>query len=168
MLILGRMMKYLKITTAVITTVSGWFLLKHITDALFASYVIGLVIGVIANIVMYWSHFIKSKNLQLELPTIPYNIEDMQNAIDEKQEVIESYEIMLDEQVIQLECDCGNPLFKGILLPNQENICVCNSCKETYKILIEYNKILVAQPLNDEQIFNNLTKNIEKNENSTI
>ena len=165
MLILGRMMKYLKITAAVITAVSGWFVLKHITDAAFASYVIGSVIGVIANIVIYWDHFIKSKDPQLELPTIPYNIEDMQNTIDEKQEVIDSYELMLDEQLIQLECDCGNPLFKGILLPNQDNICVCNSCKETYRILIEYNKILVAQPLNDEQIFNNLTKNIEKNEN---
>jgi hypothetical protein len=156
------MTKYLKITTVVITAVSGWFLLKHITDALFATYIIGLVAGLVFNIVIFWDQFNKPKPSSLESFVNSSKIEDLQNVIDEQREVIDSYESMLDEQLVEVECDCGKPLFKGILIPNQDNLCVCGSCKENYKILIEYNKILVAQPLNDEQIFNNLTANVEK------
>jgi hypothetical protein len=72
------------------------------------------------------------------------DLEDVANMLSEMDEVIKEYEAMLTEQVVQLPCNCGKPLFEGILIPNAENICVCPSCKEKYKVMVSYDSILMS------------------------
>jgi hypothetical protein len=76
--------------------------------------------------------------------------------INEKDEVIQEYERLLDEQFVNIPCNCGSDLFQGILLPNSENLTECKNCKEKYKIFISYDSILVAQPADNNTIFENL------------
>jgi len=78
------------------------------------------------------------------------------DLISEKDEVIQEYEILLDEQLVSIPCSCGSELFKGILLPNSENLTECKSCKEKYKIFISYDSILVSEPSDNNLIFENL------------
>lgn len=82
--------------------------------------------------------------------------QDLIDLISEKDEVIQEYEKLLDEQFVSIPCNCGNELFQGILLPNSENLTECKSCKEKYKIFISYDSILVAQPADNNTIFENL------------
>lgn len=92
-------------------------------------------------------------------------MEDIASMLAEMDEVIKEYENMLSEQVIKLPCACGKTLFEGILIPNVENMCECPSCKETYKVLISYDSILMTEPLESSVIYDNLSK-IEKNSNN--
>lgn len=82
--------------------------------------------------------------------------QDLIGLISEKDEVIQEYEKLLDEQFVSIPCNCGNELFQGILLPNSENLTECKHCKEKYKIFISYDSILVAQPADNNTIFENL------------
>lgn len=84
------------------------------------------------------------------------NNQDLIELISEKDEVIQEYEKLLDEQVVSIPCNCGNELFQGILLPNSENLTECKNCKEKYKIFISYDSILVAEPADNNTIFENL------------
>jgi hypothetical protein len=84
------------------------------------------------------------------------NSEELLELINEKDEVIQEYERLLDEQFVNIPCNCGGDLFQGILLPNSENLTECKNCKEKYKIFISYDSILVAQPADNNTIFENL------------
>lgn len=90
------------------------------------------------------------------LPKQELQVSDLQKfeeLLQEKDQVINSYENMLDEQVVSIPCNCGSTLFKGILIPNAENICKCDKCSETYKVFVSYDSILVADPLTSDAIF---------------
>lgn len=95
-------------------------------------------------------------------------LEELASTLFEMEEVIKEYETMLSEQVIQLPCNCGKPLFEGILIPNVENMCKCPSCKETYKILISYDSILITDPLDSSTIYDNLNKIEDTSNNTTL
>lgn len=84
------------------------------------------------------------------------NDQDLIDLISEKDEVIQEYEKLLDEQLVSIPCNCGNELFLGILLPNSENLTECKHCKEKYKIFISYDSVLVAEPADNNTIFENL------------
>lgn len=83
-------------------------------------------------------------------------------------DVIVEYEDMLSEQLVQLECNCGKTLFDGILIPKNENICICPSCNEKYKVLVSYDSILITDTLNDEDIFDKITKSGVLDMNKTL
>jgi hypothetical protein len=92
-------------------------------------------------------------------PTKELQVSDLQKfeeLLQEKDEVINSYEVMLDEQVVSIDCNCGSTLFKGILIPNAENICKCAKCAETYKVFVSYDSVLVADPLTSDAVFDKL------------
>lgn len=102
-------------------------------------------------------HFIiiNGKTTQINNKIDPSN-QDLIDLISEKDEVIQEYEKLLDEQFVSIPCNCGNELFQGILLPNSENLTECKSCKEKYKIFISYDSVLVTQPVDNNTIFENL------------
>jgi len=84
------------------------------------------------------------------------DLQKFEELLQEKDEVINSYEVMLDEQVVSIDCNCGSTLFKGILIPNAENICKCSKCSETYKVFVSYDSILIADPLTSDAVFDKL------------
>ena len=102
-------------------------------------------------------HFIVNSTKKLQKNNIStQDTQDLLDLITEKDEVIQEYEKLLDEQFVSIPCNCGNELFQGILLPNSENLTECKHCKEKYKIFISYDSILVAQPIDNNTIFENL------------
>jgi hypothetical protein len=96
------------------------------------------------------------------------DMDDIANMISEMDEVISEYENMLSEQLVKLPCNCGQTLFEGILIPNAENMCKCPSCKETYKVMVSYDSILVTEPLEPATIYENLTKAASTDINKTL
>jgi len=96
------------------------------------------------------------------------DLEDVANMLSEMDEVIKEYEIMLSEQVVQLPCNCGKPMFEGILIPNAENICVCPSCKEKYKVMVSYDSILMSDETDISIIYDNINKAVEETDNKTL
>lgn len=101
-------------------------------------------------------HFVVKTSKTVQNNNIGQDNQDLIDLISEKDEVIQEYEKLLDEQFVSIPCNCGNELFQGILLPNSENLTECKSCKEKYKIFISYDSILVAQPADNNTIFENL------------
>lgn len=95
-------------------------------------------------------------------------IEELSSIMFEMEEVIKEYETMLSEQVVKLPCSCGKSLFEGILIPNVENMCECPSCKETYKVLVSYDSILITDPLDSATIYDNLNKIESSSINNTL
>lgn len=112
-------------------------------------------------IVMIGSYFLLIKP-ELQSVSVVKNNEsesELINAMEkliEQEEVLQQYELMLSEQEVELPCNCGEVLFRGILIPNNENMCTCQSCKETYKVIISYDSFLINSELNAGQIFDKL------------
>lgn len=96
------------------------------------------------------------------------NMDDIADMIAEMDEVINQYESMLSEQLVKLPCNCGELLFEGILIPNAENMCKCPSCKETYKVLVSYDSILVTEPLEAAVIYDNMVSVASNPMNKTL
>lgn len=156
------MINYIKIAAALSTLGVIWGLCSHILDKVMATYIIGVIICIGLNAWLYWTMFNNEKKPDESPPTITIPL-DYQDKLQELSEVVAEYENILDDQLVYVECDCGAPLFKGILSPTGDNMCFCKKCKETYKIQVNFAKILVAQPLNDEAIFDSL-KNTATND----
>ena len=96
------------------------------------------------------------------------DMEEVASMLSEMDEVIKEYEAMLSEQVVQLPCNCGKPLFEGILIPNAENICECSSCKEKFKVLISYDSILMTDPVDTSAVYNDIDKLERESINKTL
>lgn len=119
---------------------------------------------VMASIIVMVASYLLLIKPELESASVVKNNEsesELINAMEkliEQDEVIQQYELMLSEQEIQLPCDCGEVLFSGILIPNNENMCTCPSCKETYKVIISYDSLLITGELNSSQIFDKINE----------
>jgi hypothetical protein len=93
---------------------------------------------------------------------------NMFEKIAEQEEVIAEYESMLSEQVVELPCNCGKVLFDGILIPNAENVCKCQSCNSSYKVMVSYDSLLLTEELNSAQIFDSINKVQSMGDNKTL
>lgn len=75
---------------------------------------------------------------------------------EEQRKVILDYEAIFDSLLVELPCVCGGNTFQGLFSPNTDNVVQCEKCKQNYKVDINYNTVLVSEPLNVEQTFNQL------------
>lgn len=85
-------------------------------------------------------------------------IEQEAADIAEQEEVIREYERIFDGQLVELPCSCGDNIFKGLFSPSSENICVCDNCGNNYRVTIEYNSVLIAEPADNNAIYDKLKK----------
>lgn len=92
-------------------------------------------------------------------------IEDQLNASWKENEdltvVLNDYEGIFDKQLWEIPCNCGENTFVGLFSPYAENICECEKCKNKYKITLNYESILISQPLDNDAIFNSLKTRLE-------
>jgi hypothetical protein len=80
---------------------------------------------------------------------------------EEQRKVILDYEDIFDSLLVELPCVCGGNTFQGLFSPNTDNVVQCEKCKQYYKVDINYNTVLVSEPLNIEQTFDELVgKNV--------
>lgn len=114
--------------------------------------ILGSHFAIFAGIVSIWAavyeFILKPKTATIvpdsELEEMYKDLNERGSTIEEQQVVITEYEAILDEQIVDIPCNCGKSMFKGILLPKTENICICPSCECTYKVMVSYDSIQVA------------------------
>lgn len=83
-------------------------------------------------------------------------IAEQTQKLDEQDNVISEYEKIFDSQLVELPCVCGGNTFQGLFSPNTDNVVQCEKCKQHYKVDINYNTVLISEPLNIEQTFDEL------------
>ena len=91
-------------------------------------------------------------------------IQEQENSLVEQLEVISEYEKILDTQFTTIECDCKEGHFDGFFENNVENLVKCDKCGNHYKVTVNYNAVLVSDVRASDEIFDEITKNIEKTE----
>lgn len=89
-------------------------------------------------------------------------IENQENALAEQTNVISEYEKILDSQFVTIDCDCKNGKFEGFFEKDKENFVKCENCENDYKITVNYDAILISNPLENEEIFQELKEKSEK------
>lgn len=115
------------------------------------------------DIIEPYEEKLKEYDFQLtEITNINYGLEEL---VSEQKEVISEYETIFDAQLVELPCVCGDNIFKGLFSPSSENICSCEKCKNTYRVTIQYDTVLISEPLNNEEIFTQLKVAEETNKN---
>lgn len=75
-------------------------------------------------------------------------IKQLETALEEQDRVLKEYEQIFDSQLVELPCVCGGNTFQGLFSPKTENIVECEKCKNKYNVTIDYNSILITEPLN--------------------
>ena len=117
------------------------------------SAIIGNPLAVFAVIVSVWAalyeFILKPKTATIipdsELEELYKDLNDRGETIEDQILVIAEYEGLLDEQVVDMPCNCGESMFRGILVPKTENICTCPSCKSSYKVMVSYDSIQISE-----------------------
>jgi hypothetical protein len=83
-------------------------------------------------------------------------VSDLDKIIGEQTQVIEEYEQIFDSQLVELPCVCGGNTFQGLFSPKTENIVECEKCKNKYRVTISYDSVMISEPLNIDQTFDQL------------
>ena len=81
-------------------------------------------------------------------------------ALLETDEVIREYEMIFENQTVELPCVCGGNTFKGLFSANTENYCECEKCKNRYKVTVNFDSVLISEPLENQSIFDAIQKGV--------
>jgi hypothetical protein len=84
--------------------------------------------------------------------------------IEELEVVLKDYEDIYDRQQWEIPCNCGQNTFVGLFSPYADNICECEKCKSKYRITLNYESILMSEPLDNDTIFNSLKTRLESDQ----
>lgn len=99
--------------------------------------------------------------LKKELTTTEEQLHASWKQIEELEEVLKDYEGIYDAQQWEIPCNCGQNTFVGLFSPYAENICECEKCKSKYKVTLNYESILMSEPLDNDTIFDSLKTRLE-------
>ncbi len=80
------------------------------------------------------------------------SVTELEAANAEQLDVINEYEGIFDAQLVELPCVCGGNTFKGLFTPNTDNEVQCEKCKCNYKVNINYDTVLISEPLDQKSI----------------
>lgn len=96
-----------------------------------------------------------------KLEDVESRLVDAEVYSDELETVVKNYEVVFSKHEWEIPCNCGENTFVGLFSPYVENICTCEKCKNSYKITLNYESILMTEPMNNEEIFDSLKTRIE-------
>ena len=100
------------------------------------------------------------KESQEIIKSLDLIIGEQSSKLEEQENVIGEYEKIFDSQLVELPCVCGGNTFQGLFSPKTENTVQCEKCKQYYKVDINYNTVLISEPLNIEQTFDQLVTDV--------
>lgn len=80
------------------------------------------------------------------------SVTELEASKEEQLEVIKEYEQIFDAQLVELPCICGGNTFKGLFSPNTDNEVQCEKCKNNYRVNINYDTVLISEPLDQKTI----------------
>lgn len=83
-------------------------------------------------------------------------IDELDGILGEQTQVIEEYEKIFDSLLVELPCVCGGNTFQGLFSPKTENIVECEKCRNKYKVNINYDAVMISEPLNLDKTFDEL------------
>lgn len=112
---------------------------------------------VVTPLVVTLVHFLDKK--PEELSKAEDLVSDLDRIIGEQAQVIEDYEQIFDSQLVELPCVCGGNTFQGLFSPKTDNIVECEKCKNKYRVTISYDSVMISEPLNIDQTFDELVIN---------
>lgn len=81
--------------------------------------------------------------------------------IAKQADVVKEYEDIFDSMLVKLPCICGGNTFEGLFSPNTVNEVTCENCKNKYNVTIQYDTVLISEPLNLEQPFEKMIGKID-------
>ena len=102
-------------------------------------------------------HFINKTG---DNPKVEQIIAELDGIIGEQTQVIDEYEKIFDSQLVELPCVCGGNTFQGLFSPKTENVVECEKCKNKYRVTVNYDSVMISEPLNVEQTFDELVGTI--------
>jgi hypothetical protein len=87
-------------------------------------------------------------------------VEELGGMVEEQGGVIKEYEDIFDQQLVELPCVCGGNTFRGLFSPKVENIVECEKCESKYRVTVNYNSVLISEPLdiNDDSLIKKMQK----------
>ena len=102
-------------------------------------------------------YFVISNEDQLstsEFSEVDKVVEELGRMVEEQGDVISEYEEIFDQQLVELPCVCGGNTFQGLFSPKSENIVECEKCESKYRVTVNYNSVLISEPLdiNDDRL----------------
>jgi uncharacterized membrane protein len=83
-------------------------------------------------------------------------VQSLDQIIGEQSQVIDEYEKIFETQLVHLPCVCGGNTFEGLFSPNVENIVECEKCKNKYRVGINYDTVLISEPIDLNKSFDDL------------
>ena len=115
-----------------------------------------ILIIIPAAILTYLASKDETKGDTDEVIELKNTIEEYERVIEEDFKVLSEYEDIFDAQLVELPCICGGNTFKGLFSPKLENLVQCEKCKNQYKVTINYDTILLSEPMDQTDIENKL------------
>lgn len=101
------------------------------------------------------------KELEKDVESYREAAELLESKLEETIQILDDYEEIFDSQVVNIPCICGDNMFSGILSPNIENEVRCEKCQNLFKISINYDTVLVSEPMIDTTVVTEKIKNVK-------
>jgi hypothetical protein len=106
--------------------------------------------------------------LKKELSTAEDQLNAAWKQTEELETVLQDYEGIYDAQQWEIPCNCGQNTFIGLFSPYAENLCACDKCKNTYRITLNYESVLLTEPLDNDTIFASLKTRLDSEESDRV
>ena len=125
--------------------------------------------------VAYWLENKESKDKKVEeleellgkkqtderVATLENMLQESDGVITEQEEVIRTYESLLDDASVKFPCNCGQNMFDGIFKPMEEFVVECDYCKNKYSVTLKLDTVLITEPLGDLDTDKLIRENIQ-------
>lgn len=85
-------------------------------------------------------------------------LKKQEEQVQEQDVVIEEYEKIFDSLLVHLPCVCGGNTFEGLFSPNHHNEVICKNCKNKYSVSVNYDTVLISEPLDVNQSLETLVE----------
>ena len=80
-------------------------------------------------------------------------------AIQKKEDIEPTVDIaseIIDLQTVPVACPCGKHVITAPVFFNADNSFTCEKCGSKFKVEVSYDTVLLTEPLNIENVFNQL------------
>jgi hypothetical protein len=92
------------------------------------------------------------KQIDERVETLENMLQESDAVIVEQEEVIRTYESLLDDASVKFPCNCGQNMFDGIFKPMEEFVVECDYCNNKYGVTLKLDTVLITEPIEDLNI----------------
>lgn len=127
-------------------------MVKLLTLSLGITLLVSLGLGfVLADAIGFWQGFVGSIIAQF----LGFYLLSLKGKDNNSNEPDLSQEI-INLQTVPISCPCGKNTFTAPIFYNTENSFLCEKCGSRFKVELNYDTVLLTEPLNIANVFNQL------------